>query len=196
MCKKFDIRFKNSGFISVDYFDFKVTNPPIDPFREKMIMSLASPVGPAANLLEPSGDQCKRLYLSHPILSSEDIELIQNTEYHGWKVWILNAFFKYYFTLFFLLFHAITIRQKRTQFSLLNETTSLFYFVTIDFVQSQVVDTTYPVSDGVPGLVKAIDRICAEACAAAKSGYNFIILSDRGANKDRYCTLPLPEVRW
>lgn len=32
----------------------QVTNPPIDPFREQIVMSLACPIGPEANMLEPS----------------------------------------------------------------------------------------------------------------------------------------------
>ena len=32
----------------------QVTNPPIDPFREKIVMSLACPIGPEGNLIEPN----------------------------------------------------------------------------------------------------------------------------------------------
>lgn len=35
----------------------QVTNPPIDPFREKVVMSLQCPIGPEANILEPSSKQ-------------------------------------------------------------------------------------------------------------------------------------------
>ncbi|KAJ9598085.1 hypothetical protein L9F63_026811, partial [Diploptera punctata] len=52
-----------------DYFKqlfAQVTNPPIDPFREKVVMSLMCPIGPEANLLEPSekqhrGWKCKEI---------------------------------------------------------------------------------------------------------------------------------------
>jgi glutamate synthase (NADPH/NADH) len=63
-----------------------VTNPPIDPFRERIVMSLACPIGPEANILEPSEQQCRRLYLEQPILSPDDLELIVNSNIRDWKV--------------------------------------------------------------------------------------------------------------
>ena len=63
-----------------------MTNPPIDPFREKVVMSLMCPIGPEANLLEPSEKQCHRLFLPHPILSLYDLEVIKATRHRGWKV--------------------------------------------------------------------------------------------------------------
>lgn len=52
---------------------------------------------------------------------------------------------------------------------------------------TQVVDITYPVSDGVEGLVPALDRIADECCQAAKDGYQLLVLSDRNAGSKRYC---------
>lgn len=37
----------------------QVTNPPMDPFREKIVISLACPIGPEANMLQPSSLQCR-----------------------------------------------------------------------------------------------------------------------------------------
>ena len=68
----------------------QVTNPPIDPFRERVVMSLACPVGPEANILEPSEDQCRRLYLKQPILSIDDVTTIQQSNLNGWKVCIYD----------------------------------------------------------------------------------------------------------
>ncbi|KAJ7394218.1 hypothetical protein OS493_000020 [Desmophyllum pertusum] len=56
-----------------------VTNPPIDPIREKIVMSLACPVGPEPNLLEPDGTDCHRVYLDHPILSCADVEAVKGS---------------------------------------------------------------------------------------------------------------------
>lgn len=64
----------------------QVTNPPIDPFREAIVMSLACPIGPEANILEPSAEQCHRLFLPHPILSLQDLEVLRVTNYRGWQV--------------------------------------------------------------------------------------------------------------
>ena len=72
-----------------DYFKqlfAQVTNPPIDPFREKIVMSLGCPIGPSGNILNPSDEQCKRLFLKNPILSIKDLEVIKRTKIHGWKV--------------------------------------------------------------------------------------------------------------
>ena len=49
----------------------QVTNPPIDPFREKIIMSLECPIGPEGNILNPDQSQCQRLWLENPILRDE-----------------------------------------------------------------------------------------------------------------------------
>lgn len=51
-----------SNFSPLLYEYFKqlfaqVTNPPIDPFREKVVISLQCPIGPEANILEPSAEQ-------------------------------------------------------------------------------------------------------------------------------------------
>ena len=54
-----------------DYFKqlfAQVTNPPIDPIREEIVMSLVCPVGPEGNLLsDPSPAHCERLRVRHPI---------------------------------------------------------------------------------------------------------------------------------
>ncbi|XP_052808642.1 uncharacterized protein LOC128237296 isoform X2 [Mya arenaria] len=79
-----------------DYFKqlfAQVTNPPIDPFREKIVMSLACPVGPEANILEPSAEQCRRLWLEQPILSLSDCDMLKYTSYKGWKTKILDSVF-------------------------------------------------------------------------------------------------------
>lgn len=61
----------------------QVTNPPIDPFREKIVMSLACPIGPEGNILEPNPGQCRRLWLENPILGLSDMEIIKHTEHIG-----------------------------------------------------------------------------------------------------------------
>jgi hypothetical protein len=70
-----------------------VTNPPIDPIREEMVMSLVCPVGPEANLLDVGPEHCQRLVVNHPILSIEQLEAIKNTEYKGWRSKLLDMTF-------------------------------------------------------------------------------------------------------
>jgi len=49
----------------------------------------------------------------------------------------------------------------------------------------QTVDITWPVTEGSDGLVRALDRICTEAADAIEDGFDFIVLSDRAASRDR-----------
>lgn len=51
--------------------------------------------------------------------------------------------------------------------------------------RTHVVDITYPASEGVQGLVPALDRIASECCQAAKDGYQLLVLSDRKAGPNR-----------
>ncbi|KAF7492057.1 Glutamate synthase [NADH] [Sarcoptes scabiei] len=71
----------------------QVTNPPIDPIREKIVMSLACPVGPEANILESSSAQCRRLWLKQPILSINDLTVVKNTNYKGWRTKVIECVF-------------------------------------------------------------------------------------------------------
>ncbi|KAK6621297.1 hypothetical protein RUM43_011603 [Polyplax serrata] len=121
-----------------DYFKqlfAQVTNPPIDPFREKIVMSLRCPIGPEANILEPSAKQCHRLILPNPIISPQDLQVLKKNEHRGWKTCVIEA--------------------------------------------------TSAVEDGPSGLIKTLNRVCEEACAAAKNGYQLIVLSDKGAGPKR-----------
>ncbi|XP_043577725.1 glutamate synthase 1 [NADH], chloroplastic isoform X4 [Bombus pyrosoma] len=121
-----------------DYFKqlfAQVTNPPIDPFREKIVMSMLCPIGPESNMLEPNELQVHRLFLRQPILSLDDLDIIKRTNYRGWK--------------------------------------------------TKIIDATYPVQDGPPGLVNTLNRVNQEANQAAKEGYQFIVLSDRLSSPER-----------
>ncbi|MBT6386923.1 MAG: glutamate synthase large subunit, partial [Alphaproteobacteria bacterium] len=69
-----------------DYFfqNFaQVTNPPIDPIREELVMSLVSFIGPRPNLLDlDSGGDYKRLEIDQPILSNTDLERVRRITNH------------------------------------------------------------------------------------------------------------------
>ncbi len=56
----------------------QVTNPPIDPIREELVMSLVSFIGPRPNLFDLKGMQSrKRLEVRQPILTNDDLEKIR-----------------------------------------------------------------------------------------------------------------------
>ncbi|MCW7490756.1 glutamate synthase large subunit [Leptospira meyeri] len=55
----------------------QVTNPPIDPIREELVMELTTYIGPEGNLLSEEPEHAHRLELEHPILTNEDFEKIK-----------------------------------------------------------------------------------------------------------------------
>src|SRR6476619_5344770 len=62
----------------------QVTNPPIDPIREELVMSLVSIIGPRPNLFDLQGlASTKRLEVRQPILTDADLEKIRSIEEIG-----------------------------------------------------------------------------------------------------------------
>mgnify|MGYP005809629257 CR=1 FL=1 len=55
----------------------QVTNPPIDPIREEMVMSLISYIGTERNILEETPQHCHTLKLPNPILTNRDLEKLR-----------------------------------------------------------------------------------------------------------------------
>lgn len=66
----------------------QVTNPPIDPIREAIVMSLECYVGPQGNLLDMKPDQCNRFHLKSPVLSLEELSAIRLLPqfYPSWSI--------------------------------------------------------------------------------------------------------------
>ncbi|KAH9945975.1 NADPH-dependent glutamate synthase [Epithele typhae] len=65
-----------------DYFRqlfAQVTNPPIDPIRESIVMSLECYVGPEGNMLEMNPQQCHRIRLPSPILTLEEMNAMKTS---------------------------------------------------------------------------------------------------------------------
>ncbi len=54
-----------------------MTNPPIDPIREEMVMSLISYIGTERNILDEKPDNCHTLKLLHPILTNRELEKLR-----------------------------------------------------------------------------------------------------------------------
>ena len=119
----------------------QVTNPPIDPIREEIVMSLETDIGPEGSLLGEDEQDCRRLHLMSPILTDMQMAHIKDGARSGF--------------------------------------------------QSTVISTLFPVSEGVEGLDRALERICAEAEAAIDGGAEMIVLSDRGAGRD---SVPIPSL--
>jgi glutamate synthase (NADPH/NADH) large chain len=112
----------------------QVTNPPIDPIREELIMSLTEYIGAVGdNILVPNELHCKMVRLPHPVLSNTQLDILCNIRYKGFK--------------------------------------------------SLKLSTLFEVSRGREGLDKALTQLCKQAEQSVKDGVNYIILSDRGADK-------------
>ena len=117
----------------------QVTNPPIDPIREEMVMSLTSYIGAERNILDETPQHCHTLKLPHPILTNRDLE-----------------------------------RLKRVSQG--------------DFLAT-VLPMLFTVDEGSNGLERALGQLCRRASLAIESGYNLLILSDRGVDAD-YAPIP------
>ncbi len=55
----------------------QVTNPPIDPIRESLVMSLQMSLGSGGNLLDEGANTCRRILLDGPILTDDELERVR-----------------------------------------------------------------------------------------------------------------------
>jgi glutamate synthase domain-containing protein 2/glutamate synthase domain-containing protein 1/glutamate synthase domain-containing protein 3 len=119
----------------------QVTNPPIDPIREEIVMSLATTLGTERNLFDETPEHAHKLILRQPILLNRELETLRHV------------------------FH--------------------------DEFAAETIDITWPVADGVPGMERALQRICAQAHDSIARRVNIIILSDRSLGPRR---APIPSL--
>ncbi|MCP5208746.1 MAG: glutamate synthase large subunit [Hahellaceae bacterium] len=118
-----------------DYFRQKfaqVTNPPIDPLRESIVMSLETCIGAERNAFEETPEHAKRIILSTPVLSPAKYMRLTSGQHKEFKA----------------------------------EKISLSF-------------------DPAMGLKAAVEKVCADAEAAVKSGSVIIILSDKDLEQGR-----------
>jgi glutamate synthase (NADPH/NADH) large chain len=113
----------------------QVTNPPIDPIREELVMSLAGYIGSLhKNILEPMPEHTKMVGLSNPFLSNRELDLLVHLEYKGFK--------------------------------------------------AEVIPMLFDPKQGAKGLESAIEEMCKRAEQAVDNKSNYIVLSDRGVDKN------------
>lgn len=72
----------------------QVTNPPIDPIRERMVMSLSTFVGNVGNLLEEDPLACHTVALKHPILTNFELEKIRSIDTGIFQAKTLQCYFR------------------------------------------------------------------------------------------------------
>jgi glutamate synthase (NADPH/NADH) large chain len=120
----------------------QVTNPPIDPIREELVMTLSGYLGSLQqNLLDESPDHVKMVRFRNPVISNTYFQVVKNLRYKG-------------FSSANLLLH-------------------------------------FEGEKGEDGLKSVLDQLCSDAEKAVDEGKNYIILSDRGIDKNK---APVPSL--
>jgi len=71
----------------------QVTNPPIDPIREELVMSLTSYIGAEGNLLDEKPEDCHRLELSQPILTNLEMAKLRDVNTGNFKTKTISTLF-------------------------------------------------------------------------------------------------------
>ena len=72
----------------------QVTNPPIDPIRERLVMSLATFVGNNGNMLNEDPLSCHTVALKHPVLTNKDLEKIRSIDTGIFQAKTLQCYFR------------------------------------------------------------------------------------------------------
>ncbi len=72
----------------------QVTNPPIDPIRERVVMSLAGFMGNNGNLLEENQMQCHCVGIKHPILTNQELEKLRSIDTGLFQSKTLQMYFR------------------------------------------------------------------------------------------------------
>ena len=71
----------------------QVTNPPIDPIREEIVMSLETDMGRERNLLGETPEHCEQLHLLSPIITNEQLDRIKHIDEPGLKTVVISTLF-------------------------------------------------------------------------------------------------------
>ena len=72
----------------------QVTNPPIDPIREQLVMSLVTNIGPKPNLIAETPEACRRIKLQQPVLTNADLQKIRTIGDPNFKNKTLSLLFR------------------------------------------------------------------------------------------------------
>lgn len=71
----------------------QVSNPPIDPIRERMVMSLFTRVGESLNILDETPEHTKQIHISQPVMLNSDIQKFKNLAEMGFDYGVINSTF-------------------------------------------------------------------------------------------------------
>lgn len=71
----------------------QVSNPPIDPIRERLVMSLFTRIGASQNVLEESRAHTQQIHISQPVLLNSDLAKLRSLESKGFPSAAIQALF-------------------------------------------------------------------------------------------------------
>jgi len=139
----------------------QVTNPPIDSYREAIVMSLENYIGTQHNLLEETPLHCHQVKLERPILSNTDMEWLRAANQPDFKVATVSLCF--------------TLESQRNK--------DLVYQELQKEIEKQNANqrqhATQQEFEIRPDLEGILAKLCKDAEAQIDAGANLIILSDR-----------------
>jgi glutamate synthase (NADPH) large chain len=72
----------------------QVTNPPIDPIRERSVMSLHMLLGGMQDIAHPDASNCKAIRLEHPVLTNDDLAKLKHINRSDFRSGVINTVFK------------------------------------------------------------------------------------------------------
>src|SRR5688572_17041569 len=72
----------------------QVSNPPIDPIRERLVMSLFTRVGSSLNVLEETPEHTRQIHISQPVLLNSDLEKFKHLQDQGFECAVIQCVFK------------------------------------------------------------------------------------------------------
>jgi glutamate synthase (NADPH/NADH) large chain len=72
----------------------QVSNPPIDPIRERLVMSLFTRIGQSLNVLEETPQHTAQIHISQPVLLNQDLEKLKHLPAHGYEYAIIRCVFQ------------------------------------------------------------------------------------------------------
>ncbi|RAW03017.1 glutamate synthase large subunit [Pseudochryseolinea flava] len=72
----------------------QVSNPPIDPIRERLVMSLFTRVGASLNVLEETPQHTNQIHISQPVLLNQDLEKLKHLQDQGFEAAVIQCVFK------------------------------------------------------------------------------------------------------
>ena len=71
----------------------QVTNPPIDPIRERSVMSLYAMLGSSANVMEAGASNATYIHLDTPILSNDEVAKLRELHHKDFRAGVINILF-------------------------------------------------------------------------------------------------------